>query len=70
MQVMSITWYKKEQFIFAIIQIYYNIFIILYEGGVFMNDIRVDQILRLISLKQEGAYWDFKKEWHSQKSDL
>ena len=67
---MSITWYKKEQFIFAIIQIYYNIFIILYEGGVFMNDIRVDQILRLISLKQEGAYWDFKKEWHSQKSDL
>ena len=35
-----------------------------------MNDIRVDQILRLISLKQEGAYWDFKKEWHSQKSDL
>lgn len=29
-----------------------------------------DQILQLISLKQEGAYWDFKREWHSKKSDL
>lgn len=28
------------------------------------------QILRLISLKQEGEYWDFKKEWYSKKSDL
>lgn len=35
-----------------------------------MEDTRIKQILHLISLKQEGAYWDFKKEWHSQKSDL
>jgi len=30
------------------------------------------QIQKLISLRQEGAYWDFKKEWYSneKKSDL
>ena len=27
-------------------------------------------ILKLISLRQEGSYWDFKKEWHSNKADL
>ncbi|MNJ48578.1 Divergent AAA domain protein [compost metagenome] len=28
------------------------------------------QVDNLISLKQEGAYWDFKREWYSNKSDL
>lgn len=26
-----------------------------------------EEILDLISLKQEGAYWDFKKEWYDEK---
>lgn len=31
-----------------------------------------EEIKNLISLKQEGAYWDFKREWYSdkQKTDL
>lgn len=35
----------------------------------FMN---ICDIKRLISLKQEGSYWDFKREWYSQdkKADL
>ena len=28
------------------------------------------EITQLISLKQEGEYWDFKREWHKNKSDL
>lgn len=28
------------------------------------------EILHLISLRQEGGYWDFKKQWHGKKSDL
>lgn len=28
------------------------------------------QIVNLIALKQEGSYWDFKREWYSNKSDL
>lgn len=28
------------------------------------------EIRRLISLRQEGEYWDFKKEWHINKADL
>jgi len=27
-------------------------------------------ILNLIELKQEGGYWDFKREWHKNKNDL
>ena len=27
-------------------------------------------VLKLISLHQEGSYWDFKKEWYNNKSDL
>ena len=27
----------------------------------------VDQ---LASLKREGSYWDFKREWHGNKADL
>lgn len=28
------------------------------------------EILELISLKQEGGYWDFKREWyHTDKKD-
>lgn len=30
----------------------------------------LNEIMDLIDLKQEGAYWDFKKEWHDKKSDL
>lgn len=29
-----------------------------------------DEIKKLIEMKQEGAYWDFKREWHSNKCDL
>lgn len=28
------------------------------------------EIRRLISLRQEGEYWDFKKEWYQNKSDF
>lgn len=28
------------------------------------------EIIKLIDLKQEGAYWDFKREWYSKKDDL
>lgn len=28
------------------------------------------EILNLIELKQEGEYWDFKREWHKSKTDL
>ena len=28
------------------------------------------EIVQLISLKQEGGYWDFKKQWHMSKSSL
>ena len=28
------------------------------------------EIGRLLELRQEGEYWDFKKEWHKNKSDL
>ncbi len=29
-----------------------------------------EEILRLISMKQEGGYWDFKKQWHENRTDL
>ena len=29
-----------------------------------------NEIIKLINLKAEGGYWDFKQEWHSNKSDL
>lgn len=29
-----------------------------------------EEISRLIALRQEGEYWDFKKEWYNNKSDL
>lgn len=28
------------------------------------------EIARLISLHQEGGYWDFKRQWHEKKTDL
>lgn len=28
------------------------------------------KIIKLISLKQEGGYWDFKREWHNNNTDL
>ena len=28
------------------------------------------EIRRLISLRQEGEYWDFKKEWYQNKPDF
>lgn len=35
------------------------------------NDENLEKIIiRLISLKQEGEYWDFKREWHSNKGSL
>lgn len=29
-----------------------------------------DKIMELIELKQEGGYWDFKRQWHESKGDL
>ena len=29
-----------------------------------------EEILRLINLHHEGSYWDFKKQWYSDKCDL
>ena len=29
-----------------------------------------EEILRLVSMKQEGGYWDFKKQWHDKRTDL
>lgn len=29
-----------------------------------------EEILQLISMKQEGGYWDFKKQWHENRTDL
>ena len=39
-------------------------------GGIYLMN-KYD-IKKLISLKQEGNYWDFKREWYSQdkKADL
>ena len=39
-------------------------------GDIYLMDI--NNIEKLISLKQEGSYWDFKREWYSQdkKADL
>jgi hypothetical protein len=28
------------------------------------------EVEKLISLGTEGGYWDFKEEWHTNKSDL
>lgn len=37
-----------------------------------LSEIQKEEILELISLKQEGAYWDFKKEWYEvgKQADL
>ena len=37
-----------------------------------LSELQKEEILELISLKQEGAYWDFKKEWYvnGKQSDL
>ena len=29
-----------------------------------------DKIFELIQLKQEGEYWDFKRQWYKNNSDL
>ena len=29
-----------------------------------------EEIIQLISMKQEGGYWDFKKQWHEKKTSL
>lgn len=31
-----------------------------------LSELQKEEILGLISLKQEGAYWDFKKEWYEE----
>lgn len=37
----------------------------------YMNLVSLEKdVLKLISLHQEGSYWDFKKEWYNNKSDL
>ena len=32
--------------------------------------ISIKEITQLVEMKQEGEYWDFKKEWYKNKSDL
>ena len=27
---------------------------------------QIDEVKELISFKQEGSYWDFKREWYSE----
>ena len=27
-----------------------------------------EKVISLIQLKQEGEYWDFKRQWHSKKN--
>lgn len=34
------------------------------------TNLPINEILHLIALQQEGEYWDFKKEWYKNKSDL
>ena len=29
-----------------------------------------EEILQLISLQQEGGYWDFKRQWYTNKTDM
>lgn len=29
-----------------------------------------NEVEELISMKQEGPYWDFKREWHTENGDL
>lgn len=31
-----------------------------------LSKIQIQEIYELISYKQEGAYWDFKKEWYAE----
>jgi len=33
---------------------------------IMLSKIQVEEISELISYKQEGAYWDFKKEWYTE----
>lgn len=33
------------------------------------NNLR-SEIMGLIHLKQEGGYWDFKRQWHENNTDL
>lgn len=37
-----------------------------------LSEIQKEEILELISIKQEGPYWDFKKEWYEvgKQADL
>lgn len=35
-----------------------------------MNKNFEDKIFELISLKQEGEFWDFKRQWHENNADL
>ena len=41
-------------------------------GENMLSEIQYDEIIELISLKQEGSHWDFKKEWYgeSKNADL
>ena len=33
---------------------------------IMLSKIQIQEIYELISYKQEGAYWDFKKEWYAE----
>ena len=33
------------------------------------NSLRED-VIHLISLRQEGGFWDFKRQWYDKKRDL
>ena len=40
---------------------------IIAERGVFLK--LIDEIESLIDMHQEGAYWDFKREWYGNNKD-
>ena len=29
-----------------------------------------EEVIHLVTLEQEGGYWDFKKQWHDNKTSL
>lgn len=37
-------------------------------GYIRSEDLLRETVLRLISLKQEGGYWDFKKQWYGNEA--
>ena len=37
-----------------------------FKQGLSLNE----EVTNLIRLRQEGSFWDFKKQWYTNKSDM